>query len=73
MSHDKFELVFVGGTKRRYRRWHASFEAAKDTAERVLHDITMAAAGGDVAARNTDLRAVIYGPGCGQYGHTIAG
>lgn len=32
----KYELTFWGGTRVRYRRWHQSLDAAKETAQRVL-------------------------------------
>ena len=35
----RFELTFASGTKRRYRRWHDTYENAVADAHRVLHDI----------------------------------
>jgi len=57
----KFELVFVGGISKRYRRRHKSFEAAKDLALEILSSIR------DRAAHP----AIVYGPGCGRDGTTI--
>ena len=57
----KFELVFFGGCGIRYRRWHATYEAAVETAHRVLGKIA------DAAAHS----AIIYGPGCGRDGRTV--
>jgi hypothetical protein len=57
----KFELSFWGGVKTRYRRWHTSYEAARDEAYRVLLSLPNRAA----------HPAIIYGPECGKDGQTI--
>lgn len=62
----KFELVFVGGVSRRYRRWHKSFDAAQALALEILHGMDMS---GDQRAAHS---AIIYGPDCGRDGVTIA-
>ena len=58
----KFELVFVGGISKRYRRFHRSYEAASEAAINILVDLD------DRAAHP----AIIYGPDCGRHGMTIA-
>lgn len=58
----KFELVFVGGISRRYRRFHDSYEAAEARALDILPTLA------DRAAHP----AIVYGPGCGSDGRTIA-
>jgi hypothetical protein len=65
----QFELVFVGGTKRRYRKMHSTFESAKETAERVLTDMSMS--GDQTDEQRAAHPAIIYGPGCGRDGTTI--
>ena len=58
----EFELVFVGGISRRYRRRHKSFDAAQDLAGKILSELD------DRAAHP----AIIYGPDCGRDGFTIS-
>jgi len=57
----KFELTFWGGVNVRYRRWHKTEEAARETAYRVLEELDNRAA----------HPAIIYGPGLGRDGVTI--
>lgn len=65
----KFELVFVGGISRRYRRWHKSFEAAQALAIEILYNMGL---NGDPAADQRAAHpAIIYGPGCGRDGVTV--
>jgi hypothetical protein len=65
----KFELVFVGGTRQRYRRWHPSYDAAEQAAQRVLAKMDDGDPAGEQRAAHP---AIIYGPDCGQDGKTIA-
>ena len=65
----KFELVFVCGTRRRYRRFHPTFEAARETAGRVLADMSMS--GAPMDEHRAAHPAIIYGPDCGRDGVTI--
>lgn len=57
-----FDLVFFGGTCQRYRRQHDTYEAAQAEAHRVLARM----------ANRAGHPAIIYGPGCGRDGRTIA-
>lgn len=60
-----FELTFAGAALvrfPRYRRYHASFEAAAEVAREVLAGLENRAA----------HPAIIHGPGCGRDGRTIA-
>lgn len=66
----KYELTFFGGTRRRYRRMHSTFDSARDTALRILSDMDMS---GDPADEQRAAHpAIIYGPDCGRDGVTIA-
>ena len=61
----KFEVAFAGSAMvrfPRYRRWHPTYEAAEETARCILADLDNRAA----------HPAIIYGPGCGKDGRTIA-
>lgn len=61
----KFELVFWGAAMvkfPRYKRNHKTVESAEQTARTVLAKLDNAAA----------HPAIIYGPGCGRDGMTIA-
>lgn len=66
---EKFELVFWGGTRRRYRRWHGTIEAARETALRVLSE--MDKPGGYPPEPRAAHPAIIYGPGCGRDGVSV--
>jgi hypothetical protein len=65
----KFELTFVGGIRRRYRRWHPTFEAAQETAQRILFEMSLS--GDPTGDQRAAHPAVIYGPDCGRDGVTI--
>jgi len=65
-----YELVFVGGTRRRYRRWHATMDSARQTATRVLQDMSLSS--DPVDEPRAAHPAIIYGPDCGRDGITIA-
>ena len=56
-----YELTFWGGTSKRYRRFHHTFEAAQETALKMLATFDNRAA----------HPAIIYGPDCGRDGVTI--
>lgn len=59
---EKFELAFWGGiSKRRYRRWHETFDEAETEALKILGSLSNRAA----------HPAIVYGPGCGPDGTTI--
>jgi hypothetical protein len=61
----KFELCFAGSAMvrfPRYRRRHATYEAAEEAAREVLASLDNRAA----------HPAIIYGPGCGPDGRTVA-
>lgn len=61
----KFELTFVGAAMvrfTRYRRHHPTYDAAVATAHRVLANLETRGA----------HPAIIYGPGCGPSGRTVA-
>lgn len=58
----QFELTFWGGISMRYKRFHQTLEAAQDTAGDVLSKLDNRAA----------HPAIIYGPGLGKDGLTIA-
>lgn len=57
----KYELTFWGGVSKRYRRYHATLDAARETAHRVLAELENRAA----------HPAMIYCPECGRDGITI--
>lgn len=58
----KYELTFWGGISKRYRRWHDSQESAEECARAILAKMDSRAA----------HPAIIYGPGCGKDGITVA-
>jgi hypothetical protein len=60
-----FELTFWGGTAIRHRRLHKTYEAAEDTALRILAQMDER---GEARAAHP---AIITGPGCGRDGRTI--
>jgi hypothetical protein len=66
---NKFELTFWGDVRRRYRRWHATYEAAVDEAGRVHEQMDEAA--DPLDEQRAAHPAVIYGPGCGRDGRTV--
>jgi hypothetical protein len=65
----KFELTFVGGIRCRYRRFHATFDQARETAGRILTSMDLS---GNPAEQRAAHPAIIYGPFCGRDGVTIA-
>lgn len=66
----KFELAFSGGAIAsyfpRYRRWHATFDAAVEEAGNVYQKL------GDDGYPTACHSAIVYGPGCGADGRTVA-
>lgn len=63
MDDDKpnFELIFWGGTREKYIRYHSTLDRAEAEARRVLGEIRSRAA----------HPAIIYGPGLPKDGKTI--
>lgn len=57
----KYELTFWGGCSLRYRRWHLTYESAREKALEVLGKMDNAAA----------HPAIIYGPDLNKDGVTI--
>jgi hypothetical protein len=64
-----YELVFVGGTRRRYRRYHSTYDSARETAGRVLEEMSMS--GDPRDEQRAAHSAIIYGPDCGRDGTTV--
>ena len=61
----KFELTFAGSALvkfPRYRRHHATYESAEETANHVLFGLE----------NRGSHPAIIYGPGCGASGRTLS-
>lgn len=68
----RFELVIVGDLPagyRRYRRWHHTFDGAKEAASELLHRLDTS---GDPAISRAAHPAIVYGPGCGRDGITVS-
>lgn len=64
----KYELVFIGGISRPYKRWHKDWMSAVGEAAIRLEEMDFFADPGEPRAAHP---AIIYGPGLGPDGRTI--